>query len=50
MRYVSQVSIDVSNYLQEGTKGEADLMVTMGTHTFLKVKAETQIKNAGDTE
>lgn len=50
MRYVSQVSIDVSNYLREGTKGEADLTVTMGTHTFLKVKAETQIKNEGDTE
>lgn len=50
MRYISQVSIDVSNYLREGTKGEADLTVTMGTHTFLKVKAETQIKNEGDTE
>ena len=50
MRYVSKVSIDVSNYLREGTKGEADLTVTMGTHTFLKVKAETQIKNEGDTE
>ena len=50
MRYISQVSIDLSNYLREGTKGEADLMVTMGTHTFLKVKAETQIKNEGDTE
>lgn len=50
MWYVSKVSIDVSNYLREGTKGEADLTVTMGTHTFLKVKAETQIKNEGDTE
>lgn len=50
MRYISQVSIDVADYLQEGTKGEADLTVTMGTHTFLKVKAETQIKNEGDTE
>ena len=50
MRYVSLVSIDVSNYLREGSKGEADLTVTMGTHTFLKVKAETQIKNEGDTE
>ena len=50
MRYISQVSIDLSNYLREGTKGEADLMLTMGTHTFLKVKAETQIKNEGDTE
>lgn len=50
MRYVSKVSIDVSNYLREGTKGEADLTVTMGTHTFLKVKAETQIKNEGEIE
>ena len=50
MRYVSQVSIDVSNYLREGSKGEADLTVTMGTHTFLKVKAETQIKNEGEIE
>lgn len=50
MRYISQVSIDVSNYLREGTKGEADLTVTMGTHTFLKVKAETQIKNEGEIE
>ena len=50
MRYILQVSIDVSNYLREGTKGEADLTVTMGTHTFLKVKVENQIKNEGDTE
>ena len=50
MRYVSLVSIDVSNYLREGSKGEADLTVTMGTHTFLKVKVENQIKNEGDTE
>lgn len=50
MRYVSLVSIDVLNYLREGSKGEADLTVTMGTHTFLKVKVENQIKNEGDTE
>ena len=50
MRYISHVSIDVSRYLKDATKGEADLTVAMGTHTFLKVKAELANKKEGDTE
>ena len=50
MRYISHVSIDVSRYLKDATKGEADLTVAMGTHTFLKVKAELTNKKEGDTE
>ena len=38
------------DYLKDATKGEADLTVAMGTHTFLKVKAELTNKKEGDTE
>ena len=50
MRFISGIAINVSGYLREDTKGEADLIVAMGTHTFLKVKAEKQIKKEGDAE
>lgn len=50
MRYISGTKIDVTEYLDESTKGEADLTVTMGANTFLKVKAETETKKEGDTE
>jgi hypothetical protein len=50
MKYISNVAINVSEYLREETKGEANLTVTMGTHTFLKVKIEKQNKNEGDIE
>ena len=39
MRHISGVQFDLAPYLQEGTKGEADLTVSLGSHTFLKVKA-----------
>ena len=50
MRYISGVSIDASPYLDEKTKGEANLTVALGANAFLKVKAEKEIKKEGDTE
>ena len=50
MRYISGTSIDLTPYLKEETKGEANLTVTLGTHTFIKIKAETLIKQEGDPE
>ena len=43
-------AVELTPYLQTETKGEAELTVDLGTHTFLKVKAETVIKNEGDVE
>ena len=34
------VGFDMTPYLKEETKGEGTLTVTLGTHTFLKVKVE----------
>lgn len=50
MRYISGVSIDLTPYLQSSTKGEANLTVSLGSHTFIKIKAETLIKQEGDPE
>ena len=50
MRYISGTSIDLSPYLQSETKGEADLTVSLGIHTFIKIKAETLIKQEGEQE
>ena len=50
MRYISGTSFDLTPYLKEETKGEADLTVSMGTHTFIKVKAEKGVKAEGDLE
>ena len=50
MRYIGNVEIDLAPYLQAETIGEAELTVDMGTHTFLKVKAETVIKSEGEVE
>lgn len=50
MRYVSGTAFDLSPYLKDATKGEADLTVSMGTHTFIKVKAERILKTEGDLE
>ena len=36
------VGFDFSKYLREETKGEGILYVTLGSHTFLKVKIESQ--------
>ena len=50
MRYISGTSVDLTPYLKEETKGEANLAVALGSHTFIKVKAETLIKKEGETE
>ena len=50
MRYISGTAFDLTPYLQAETKGEADLTVSMGTHTFIKVKAEKAVKSEGDLE
>ena len=50
MRYISGTSFDLTPYLGDATKGEADLTVSMGTHTFIKVKAEKGVKAEGDLE
>ncbi len=50
MKYISGTSIDLTPYLKADTKGEADLTVSLGTHTFIKIKAEMAIKQEGDTE
>ena len=50
MRYISNVIFDLSPYLQPATRGEADLTVALGSHTFIKVKAETAKKQEGECE
>ena len=50
MKYISQVGFDLTPYLRAGTKGEGTLYVTLGTHTFLKVKIETVSKTEGQVE
>ena len=50
MRYISGTAFDLTPYLKDATKGEADLTVSMGTHTFIKVKAEKGVKADGDFE
>lgn len=48
MRRISETTFDLTPYLQEDTKGEADLTVAVGTHTFLKVKASTTVQEIDD--
>ena len=50
MRYISGTAFDLTPYLGDATKGEADLTVSMGSHTFIKVKAEKGVKAEGDLE
>ena len=38
MKLIEQVGFDMTPYLKDETKGEGTLTVTLGTHTFLKVK------------
>ena len=40
MTSIEKVGYDLTPYLKDATKGEAVLSVTLGTHTFLKVKVE----------
>lgn len=50
MRYISSVGFDLTPYLKAETKGEGILNVTLGTHSFLKVKIEATPKSEGDIE
>ena len=50
MRYISGTTFDLTPYLKAETIGEADLTVSLGTHTFIKIKAETSVKQEGETE
>lgn len=40
MQIIPKVGFDMSRYLRPETKGEGVIVVTLGTHTFLKVKFE----------
>lgn len=50
MKYISQVGFDLTPYLKNDTQGEGVLNITLGTHTFLKVKIESGTKVEGQTE
>ncbi len=50
MRYISQVGFDLTPYLKAETKGEGTLYVTLGTHTFLKIKVESVPRVEGQVE
>ncbi len=50
MRFISGTTFDLTPYLQDATKGEADLTVALGSYTFIKIKAEIAIKQEGDEE
>lgn len=50
MRYISSVGFDLSPYLKPDTKGEGVLNVTLGSHTFLKIKVESVARQNGDEE
>ncbi len=50
MRNISSVGFDLTPYLRDETKGEGVLIVTLGSHTFLKVKIESAVKDEGDIE
>ena len=50
MRYISGTAFDLAPYLKDATKGEADLTVALGSHTFIKVKVETTMKQEGEQE
>ena len=50
MKYISLVGFDLTPYLKPATKGEGVVNVTLGTHTFLKIKIESTPKSEGETE
>ncbi len=50
MCYISSVGFDLTPYLKSETRGEGVLNVTLGSHTFLKVKIEADPKVDGDVE
>ena len=50
MKHISQVGFDLTPYLKSDTQGEGVLNITLGTHTFLKVKIESGEKIEGQVE
>ena len=50
MRYISGTAFDLAPYLGDATRGEADLTVALGSHTFIRVKVETTIRQEGEQE
>lgn len=50
MKYISQVGFDLTPYLKQTTKGEGVLNVTLGSHTFLKIKVESVARQNGEEE
>ena len=50
MKYISQVGFDLTPYLKQATKGEGVLNVTLGSHTFLKIKVESVARQNGEEE
>jgi hypothetical protein len=44
------VGFDLTPYLKPATKGEGVVNVTLGTHTFLKIKIESTPKFEGEAE
>lgn len=50
MKFISQVGFDLTPYLKNDTQGEGVLNITLGTHTFLKIKVESEQKTEGQSE
>lgn len=50
MRCLSGTAFDLTPYLQNATRDEADLTVALGSCTFIKVKAETTTRQEGEEE
>ena len=50
MKLLTTTGFDLTQYLKAETKGEAQLSINMGTHTFLKVKVESVTKAVGEAE
>ena len=48
--YNGVTAFDLTPYLRSDTKGEADLTVSLGSYTFIKVKAESITKQEGEIE
>lgn len=49
-RYISGTAVDLSPYLDDATRGEADLTVALGPHAFVKVKLESRQVKEGEEE
>ena len=50
MRYIQKVGFDLTPYLKPATIGEAVLNLTLGSHSFFKVKIEDAVKADGEAE